>query len=64
MYIILYSNPLTASIDIQKTAPTFKQFTKVTGETLFENKLGEFADDILNISALGHEKQHKQVQAS
>jgi len=58
---MLSSNPLTASIDIQKTVSTFKPLAKVTGETV-NKKLGEFADDILNISTLGHEKQQKEVQ--
>ncbi|MDX2369462.1 MAG: hypothetical protein QNK36_13850 [Colwellia sp.] len=59
---MLSSNPLTASIDIQKAASTFKPLAKVTPETVNEKKLGEFADDILNISTLGHEKQQKEIQ--
>jgi len=63
---MLSSNPLTASVDIQKTASTFKSLAKVTGEGVNEKKLGEFADDILTISTLGHEKQRTdaQLQAS
>jgi hypothetical protein len=59
---MLYSNPLTASIDIQKAAPILQQLAKVTNKTVNEKKLGEFADDILNISTLGHEKQRKEAQ--
>ena len=59
---MLSSNPLTASIDIQKTASAFKPLAKVTGETAKEIKLGEFADDILTISTLGHEQQRKEAQ--
>jgi hypothetical protein len=59
---MLSSNPLTASVDIQKIATTFKQLAEVTGGTVNEKKLGEFADDILNISTLGHEKQRIEAQ--
>lgn len=59
---MLSSNPLTASIDIQKAVSTFKPLTKVTDKTENEAKFGEFADDILNISTLGHEKQRKEIQ--
>jgi hypothetical protein len=59
---MLSSNPLTASIDIQKAAPILQQLAKVTNKTVNEKKLGEFADDILNISTLGHEKQRKEAQ--
>ena len=62
---MLSSNPLTASIDIQKTVYTFKDSSAVTNDTVDKTKLeklGEFADDILSISTLGHEKQHKEAQ--
>lgn len=62
---MLSSNPLTASIDIQKTAYTFKYSSAVTNDTVDKTKrgqLGEFADDILSISTLGHEKQQKEAQ--
>ncbi|WP_114325248.1 hypothetical protein [Candidatus Colwellia aromaticivorans] len=59
---MLSSNPLTASIDIQRTTSTFKQLAKVTNETENKTKLGEFADDILNISTIGHQKQRTEAQ--
>jgi hypothetical protein len=59
---VLSSNPLTASVDIQKTASQFKPLTEAKNSTDNEKKLGEFADDILNISALGQEKQRKEIQ--
>jgi hypothetical protein len=62
---MLSFNPLTASIDIQKAASSFKNLTAVTGETVDKTKsgkLGEFADDILNISTLGLEKQRTETQ--
>ena len=65
---MLSSNPLTASIDIQKATYSFKNLTIVTGETVDKTKsgklgeFGEFADDILNISTLGLEKQRKETQ--
>lgn len=59
--MMLSSNPLTASIAIQKAVSTFKPLTEVTVKAQGE-KLGEFADDILNISTLGHEKQRKEIQ--
>jgi len=59
---VLSSNPLTASIDIQKTAATFEQSSKVTGTAVSQKNLGEFADDILNISTLAHEKQREEAQ--
>lgn len=59
---MLSSNPLTASIDIQKSAITFNQPAEVSSGTVKETKLGEFADDILNISTLGHEKQRTEAQ--
>jgi len=59
---VLSSNPLTASIDIQKTAVAFEQSSKVTGKAVSQKNLGEFADDILNISTLAHEKQQAEVQ--
>lgn len=62
---MLASNPITASIDIQKAAATSKQSTVVIDSTVNkakERKLGEFADDILNISTLGHEKQSKEAK--
>lgn len=59
---MLSSNPLTASTDIQKTAAAFAEPSEVTGVTVSKKNLGEFADDILNISTLGHEKQRKEAQ--
>lgn len=59
---MLSSNPLTASIDIQKKASGFTPVTEAKYATDNEKKLGEFADDILNISELGHEKQRKEIQ--
>jgi hypothetical protein len=59
---MLSSNALTASIDIQKTASTFQPLAKVTTETVNKKNLGEFADDILTISTLGHEKQRVEAQ--
>ncbi|MBL4900456.1 MAG: hypothetical protein JKX76_12630 [Colwellia sp.] len=58
---MLSSNPLTASIDIQKAASTFQQLAEVTSDTVKETKLGEFADDILNISTLGQKKQRTEA---
>lgn len=59
---MLSSNPLTASIDIQKTATAFQKTTTVKNNTESERRLGEFADDILNISTLGQEKQRTEAQ--
>lgn len=59
---MLASNPLTASLDIQKAGSSFKPSTEATSPKEKETKLGEFADDILNISTLGHEKQRKETQ--
>jgi hypothetical protein len=59
---MLASNPLTASIDIQKAASTFNQLTEVTSKPASKTKFGEFADDILNISTLALEKQQTEAQ--
>ena len=59
---MLSSNPLTASIDIQKAAYVFEQTTSVKNNAESGRKLGEFADDILNISTLGQEKQRTEAQ--
>lgn len=60
---MLASNPLTASIDIQKSVSSAKSsLAKVQDSTVDNKNLGEFADDILNISTLGHEKQRKETQ--
>lgn len=59
---MLASNPLTASIDIQKIASPVEPLAKVNDLTVDKKSLGEFADDILNISTLGHEKQRKEAQ--
>jgi len=59
---MLSSNPLTASVDIQKTASAFQQTAALKNNTGSEKKLGEFADDILNISTLGQEKQRTEAQ--
>jgi hypothetical protein len=59
---MLASNPLTASIDIQKSAYSFKPSAEATSTKVSKTNLGEFSDDILNISTLGHEKQRKETQ--
>jgi hypothetical protein len=62
---MLSSNPLTASIYIQKAASTFKSSITETSEMVDktkQGKLGEFSDNILNISTLGLEKQRKETQ--
>ena len=59
---MLASSPLIASIDIQKSASSFKPSAEVTNTKVSKTNLGEFADDILNISTLGHEKQRIETQ--
>lgn len=62
---MLTSNPITASIDIQKASATSEPSAVIidsTADKAKEGKLGEFADDILNISTLGHEKQSKEAK--
>jgi hypothetical protein len=59
---MLASNPLTTSIDIQKSASSLKPSAEVTSTKVSKANLGEFADDILIISTLGHEKQRKETQ--
>lgn len=60
---MLSSNPLTASIDIQKTASTSRPLPEITIDQKEANqgRLGEFADDILNISTLGKEQQSTEA---
>lgn len=58
---MLSSSPLTASIDIQKASVALSQST-VSSKPVNKKTLGEFADDILTISSLGQEKQHKENQ--
>jgi hypothetical protein len=56
------SNPLTASIDIQRAYTSAKSSIEVIGTAENKAKLGEFADDILDISTLGIDKQRKEAQ--
>lgn len=62
---MLASNPLTASTDIQKSASTLKPLVKEIGPMVNKvngENLGEFTDDILNISTLGRKKQRQETQ--
>lgn len=56
------SNPLTASVDIQRAYTPSRSSIEVTNTTENKKNLGEFADDVLNISILGLEKQRKEAQ--
>ncbi len=58
---MLSSSPLTASIDIQKASITLDT-SAIPNKIVNKKTLGEFADDILTISSLGQEKQHKENQ--
>lgn len=59
---MLSSSLLTASADIQKAASPERTAVEQKRDTVNNSKLGEFADDILNISTIGHEKQRAEAQ--
>ncbi len=52
-------NPLTASSDIARTETSITPLSKEDSKV--KPTLGNFADDILNISTLGLEKQQKEI---